>query len=153
MTRSFSVRRVGVLAAVLCAIAGVVAWHYGLFGPILNRARGNSIMVIAPYRYTGAWVFDDPSSGLVREPFVGTANEMIDALVADIPDADTGFRLYFSVVPFPGHQKKLTWLRGGDQGNWYKLDDPPLEGWLCPALFKYYRKAPKELYVRAEAKK
>ena len=27
-----------------------------------------------------------------------------------------------------------------------------MEGWLCPALFKYYQEAPKEIYVKAEAK-
>ena len=37
-------------------------------------------------------------------------------------------------------------------GNWYGSDDPPMEGWLCPALFKYYRSAPKELYVKADPK-
>jgi len=26
-----------------------------------------------------------------------------------------------------------------------------MEGWLCPALFKYFEKAPKEIYVKAEA--
>ena len=30
-------------------------------------------------------------------------------------------------------------------------DDPPMEGWICPALFKYYDKAPTNLYVKAEA--
>ena len=27
-------------------------------------------------------------------------------------------------------------------GNWYATDDPPMEGWLCPALFHYFDKAP-----------
>ena len=27
---------------------------------------------------------------------------------------------------------------------------PYREGWLCPALFRYFAKAPKELYVKAE---
>jgi hypothetical protein len=31
-------------------------------------------------------------------------------------------------------------------------DDPPLEGWLCPALFRYFDQAPAQLYVRAEVK-
>ncbi len=48
------------------------------------------------------------------------------------------------------YQKKLTWVRGDAGGNWYRLEKPPMEGWLCPALFKYYREAPKELYVRAD---
>jgi hypothetical protein len=27
-----------------------------------------------------------------------------------------------------------------------------IEGWLCPALFKYFDKAPAELYAKAESK-
>jgi hypothetical protein len=27
-----------------------------------------------------------------------------------------------------------------------------MEGWLCPALFKYFEVAPKEIYAKAEAK-
>ena len=38
-------------------------------------------------------------------------------------------------------------------GNVYATDNPPMEGWLCPALFRYFDKAPPELYVKAEAKK
>ena len=26
------------------------------------------------------------------------------------------------------------------------------EGWLCPALFRYFDEAPEEIYVKAEAK-
>ena len=75
---------------------------------------------------------------------------MMDLLVAKIPQADKGFRLTFSAQEFPGYQKKLTWVRGTSEGNWYRLDNPPMEGWLCPALFRYYRKAPKVLYVKAD---
>ena len=25
-----------------------------------------------------------------------------------------------------------------------------MEGWLCPALFKYFDKAPREIFVKAE---
>ena len=107
-------------------------------------------MVIAPYRHNGTWVFDDDRFGLVREPFVAGVPEMIDALVADIPEAGKGFRLTFSANPFPTSQRKLVWLRGDQQGNYYRLDDPPMEGWICPALFKYYEKPPAELYVRAD---
>jgi hypothetical protein len=111
---------------------------------------GNALMVIAPYWYNGTWVFDDEVASLRREPFVAGVPEMIDALVKDIPDARGGFRLLFSTRPFPGYQKTLTWLRGDMQGNYYRLDDPPLEGWICPALFRYYRDPPRNLYVKAE---
>lgn len=78
---------------------------------------------------------------------------MIDVLVKDLPRADEGFRLLFSAHPFPGYQKKLTWLRGDMGGNYYALEDPPMEGWICPALFKYYAKAPENLFVKAEPKR
>jgi hypothetical protein len=140
--------RIGWPALLLLVASGGEAWWLAGSG---GGSRGNSILVIAPYRYQGTWVFDDSSAGLVREPFVAGVPEMIDVLVKDVPNADGGFRLLFSAQPFPGHQKTLTWLRGDMGGNYYKLDEPPMEGWICPALFKYYAKAPEHLYVRAES--
>jgi len=45
----------------------------------------NALFVIAPYRFEGMWVFDDPSAGLVREPFVSGVPEMIEHVVRDNP--------------------------------------------------------------------
>ena len=135
----------------LLAVLAVLG-YCGLLAPLMPHLPANSILVIVPYRYEGTWVFDDRRVGLVREPFVSGIPEMIDVLVKDIPDAGKGFRLVFSACEFPGYQKKLTWVRGDSLGNWYRLEKPPMEGWLCPALFKYYREAPKELYVKAEPK-
>jgi hypothetical protein len=112
----------------------------------------NQIQIIAPYRAHGTWVFDDPAADLVQEPFVNGIPEMIDDLVQSIPDAASGFRMLFSPAPFPGFQRKLTWVREEMGGNWYQADHPPIEGWLCPALFKYFAEAPRELYVRAESR-
>ena len=114
----------------------------------------NQILAIAPYwlENVGTWVFDDAAAGLCQEPFVSGAPEMIDYLVKDIPHARRGFRLLFSAGPFPGHQKRLRWVREESGGNWYASDDPPMEGWLCPALFRYFAAAPAELYVKAEVK-
>ena len=91
-----------------------------------------------------------PGVGCFLEKFhdLGSFRPTVD----DIADADQGFRLTFSASPFPGYQKQLTWVRGDATGNWYRTEDPPMEGWLCPGLFKYYRDAPKELYVKAEPK-
>jgi hypothetical protein len=111
----------------------------------------NQIFVIAPYWHAGTWVFDDPERDLLQEPFVFGIPEMIDELVKDIPNAREGFRLLFSTQPFPGFQKRGTWVREEMDGNWYHTDDPPMEGWLCPALFKFFDTAPREIYVKAEA--
>jgi hypothetical protein len=108
----------------------------------------NAINVIAPYKHNGLWVFDDPRAGLVQEPFVAGADTWIDRVVADIPHADKGFALIFSGTPFPGHQYQLDWQREEIGGNWYCSAELDLEGWLCPALFRYFSEAPKHLYVK-----
>jgi hypothetical protein len=113
----------------------------------------NQIQIIAPYWLHGSWVFDDDRVGLVQEPFVSGVPEMIDDLVRDIPDARQGFRLLFSAGPFPGFERKLQWVREEMGGNWYKADVPPMDGWLCPALFRYFEAAPAEMFVKAEALK
>jgi hypothetical protein len=136
----------------LAAVALVVAWQLATWAKNRGGPSANAIMVIAPYWYNGTWVFDDPDAGLKREPFVAGVPEMIDLLVKDIPESKDGFRLTFAANPFPGFQKKLTWLRGDSGGNYYKLDDPPMEGWICPAMFRYYKSAPQALYIKAEPK-
>ena len=112
----------------------------------------NPLFVIAPYQYEGMWVFDDPAVGLTREPFVSGIDVMLDLLVRDIPNAEKGFRLVFSARPFPGHTVKLEWRRSDGGGNWYYSPQFKMEGWLCPALFKYFDHTPQELYGKAESK-
>ena len=152
MKKSFSLRRVLVATVVVVLIVGGILWHEGYFQPLGVCRPANSIMVLMPYRYAGTWVFDDPAVGLRKEPFVAGIPEMIDAMVKDIPGADQGFRLLFSTQPFPGCADKLIWRRGDRTGNWYYSERQKKEGWLCPGLFKYYKEAPKELYVKAEKK-
>jgi len=152
MKAPFVSQRLAASTLILVAAALFAAWWLGLLPRSGGSAPANAMMVVAPYRHAGTWVFDDPGTGLVREPFVSGVAEMIDVLVRDIPGATNGFRLLFSAQPFPGFQKKLSWLRGDMGGNYYRMDDPVMEGWICPALFRYYQTAPKEIYVRAEAK-
>jgi hypothetical protein len=150
MSRQFQVKRVLIAIGAVFVLGASAVWYSGAVPLRAFRPPQNAILVIAPYRYNGTWVFDDERFGLIREPFVAGVPEMIDVLVADIPDAEEGFRLTFSSRQFPGYQKKLDWVRGDMDGNYYKIDDPPMEGWICPAMFKYYDKPPAELYVKAE---
>jgi len=115
----------------------------------------NAMMIIAPYWSDGTWVFDDPSVGLVREPFVMGAPAMIDHVIerAEIPSPDArrdGVRLLFSANPFPGFHKEAHRVREDSGGHWYRFEEPDIEGWLCPAMFHYFEVAPERLYVRAE---
>ena len=105
----------------------------------------NSIRAIKLYWHNGTWVFDDERVNLVKEPFVSGIPEMINSIVEDITNAKEGFRLLFSARPFPDYDLKLTWVREESGGNWYYSDKLNKEGWLCPALFHYYKEAPKEL--------
>ena len=111
----------------------------------------NSLFNIYPYEDRGTWVFDDERVGLVREPFVAGIPAMIDHLVSDIAGAEKGFRLTFSAFPFPEFSM---WLKKTEEelsGTWYKMVEAPyLEGWVCPALLKYFKVAPASIYVKAE---
>lgn len=115
---------------------------------------GNSILLLKPYQAAGTWVFDDVAHGLVAEPFVCGMPAIIDRALTEngISHPDSGFRLIFSASPFPGHHVKLTWVREGEGrcGNWY-VSDRNEQGWLCPALFHYFREAPLAIYARVES--
>ena len=142
----------GWVVAALCIVV--------ISGPTSGAAAGdasrmptqNSLMVIMPYKHHGMWVFDDPAVGLDKEPFIAGIDKMIDKMTATIPRAEQGFRAIFSATPFPGYTEKLEWRRQESGGNWYYSDHYEMEGWLCPALFKYFETAPREIYVRAEPK-
>jgi hypothetical protein len=112
----------------------------------------NSINVIVPYKHLGMWVFDDARVGLVQEPFVEGADVIIDRAVEGISDAEGGFLMLFSATPFPGHQFRLSWRRAEAGGNYYYSHTQGIEGWLCPALLKYFDQAPVELYFQAKPK-
>ena len=135
---------------VLFTVIAFVFVGFGCSQRTLN-APDNAILIIKPYWHNGTWVFDDKRVNLHQEPFVAGIPEMIDHITKDIPNAKDGFRLLFSANSFPGYQVKLAWLRKENWGNWYYLEELKMEGWLCSALFKYYKKAPKDIYAKAEA--
>jgi hypothetical protein len=110
----------------------------------------NSLLVIHPYKVQGVWVFDDPRVGLVQEPFVSGADVAIDRMVETIPDAESGVTMFFSANRFPGCQHEFQWRREDTGGNWYYSTEYDLEGWLCPALFKYFETAPRQLFVQVK---
>ena len=112
----------------------------------------NTLIAIYPYKHEGRWVFDDEKVGLVQEPFVSGADVIIERLASHIPHAEKGFRLLFSANPFPGFTAQLEWRREELDGNWYYSRALDTEGWLCPALFKYFATAPKNIYVKFEPK-
>ncbi len=110
----------------------------------------NSILVIHPYKQQGVWMFDDPRVGLVQEPFVAGADTVLDRMVEGIPDAEAGVTVFFSAAPFPGSQHEFVWRREESGGNWYYSHQYDMEGWLCPALFKYFDQAPQRIFAQVK---
>ena len=64
-----------------------------------------------------------------------------------ISRCDQPFRLLFSADPFPD-ALSAELQREELGGAYYRFEER--EGWLCPALFRYFDAPPARLYVRAE---
>jgi hypothetical protein len=109
----------------------------------------NALYVIMPYKWQGMWVFDDARVGLEQEPFVSGADVIMERFASAFPNGEDGFLLTFSAGPFPAYTHRFEWVREEYGGNWYRLTEFDIEGWLCPALFLYFETAPKEIYVKA----
>src|SRR5215468_1267081 len=104
----------------------------------------NAVAVIFPYRLEGVWVFDDAAAGLIREPFISGADKILDAA--------NGVKIFFSARPFQGYTTRFVWTRTEYEGNWYRWPERQMEGWLCPALLKYFETPPEEIFVQASPK-
>lgn len=121
-----------------------------------GRQPANSISVIMPYLWNGVWVFDDPARGLDKEALVSSVPEMIERVCAQkgIPNPSAGFVVIFSARPFPDADVVLDHVRPDEhgEGNWYRLSGTQMEGWLCPALLKYFPSAPRRIYLQVKEK-
>lgn len=105
----------------------------------------NSICVIKPYKYHGQWVFDDSGKGLVKEALVAGIDIMLDMMCKKLGTED--IVAVFSDKFFPTANLRIDHVRPDIVGNWYKSLELGIEGWLCPALFKYFPTAPDKIYI------
>jgi len=88
---------------------------------------------------------------LLQEPFVSGSDVLIDKATEFIPNASNGFILIFSHSFFPEANLYLKWIRSAEIGNWYYSKEFNMEGWLCPALFKYFEELPETIYVKIKS--
>ena len=88
--------------------------------------------------------------GLVKEPFVGGADTIIDEATSRIPKAGEGFLAVFSASYFPDAQIVLEWVREEGGGNVYRWPEKGMEGWLCPALLRYFTEPPAKLHIQVK---
>jgi len=109
----------------------------------------NNIIVLFPYFKNGTWMFDDESVGLKGEPFVCGIPEMINYVITkkNIKNTDKGVALFVSATELPSYDLKLMWSRFEAGGNWYNCLETKTDGWLCPALYKYFNSTPSSLFA------
>lgn len=136
------------LAALLDAVA-----HAAGYPAHAQSPRHGQIKVIRPYQWEGIWVFDDPAVGLDKEALVAGMPELIEMATAKagIREPEKGFVALFSKDPFPNAQVCLEHVREEGGGNVYRWPEVDREGWLCPALFRYFDQAPERLYIEVRA--
>ena len=110
----------------------------------------NNVKCIRPYVWCGLLVFDDPEHGLDKEPFVCGIPEILYRLLKaeNINNYRKGFNLYFSDEKFDGYHLKAERMHEYEQGFWYSAMG--LKGWLCPAMFQYFRYAPECISFKVE---
>jgi len=116
---------------------------------LFGSKTGNQINVIHPYVHHNQWVFDDIDVGLIKEPFVCGADDMLDYLT-DNGDSCT---LVFSKDEFPDHNFKIykSKMQGPTGVNYvYNNGIDMMELWLCPALYKYFNDAPDTIYFNVK---
>jgi hypothetical protein len=104
----------------------------------------NSIYIIYPERKKGVWMFTDTKVGLIDEPFVSGIPEIIDDYVGN----ENNFTLFFSASNFPLTTTTLTKTKDEFDGAWYTDNNTKKQGWLCPALLKYFKEPPEKLYLK-----
>ena len=123
-----------------------------------SNAIENDVSAISAYRDNGFWVFDDESRGLDKEPFVAGADILMDYMSGRILDeSKNSVNFYFAKRPLPDFDVKLTRHKSdGHDGTYYFVDFPGFNAdkggpiWLCPALLKFFRKAPRNIYVKIQ---
>ena len=119
----------------------------------------NSLLTIHPYYDDGLWVFDDERVGLIAEPFVSGADDLIDHLLRmkrkRRKALNKGFTAVFSMQEFKGADVQLEFRCFDSGGSVYEpcgLEDfrngeGTRDVWLCPALNLYFEDSPKQIWI------
>lgn len=114
----------------------------------------SKILKLYPYQMFGStWVFDDERTGLKEEAFVLGMSEIISTVLENknIENASAGFDMEFSDKVFEGYDAMVTKEYPENGGTWYSgnIYGTNMRGWLCPALFLYFKEAPDNIYMKA----
>lgn len=93
-----------------------------------------------------SWIFDDPTFGIKKEPFVMGTSELIDVIKQKKKIKKEELEIIASDVAFEGC-KKTVLLHHDKETKWSKYFSKDYgDHFLCPVLLTYFKEPPKELY-------
>ena len=118
----------------------------------------NSLFTIYPYKHMDGWVFDDAAVGLVKEPFVAGADDLLTLLSKGLDK----ITVVFAAIPFPDAQLRIDKLTEEElkelnlnagpflvnYGTYYQQKERAHLLWLCPALNLYIKESPETIYIK-----
>lgn len=105
-------------------------------------------MILKAYKEDKEWFFDDASRDVKHEELVEGMPEIIEFFVGDAKEA----YIHFDEKWFEGCLAAYLIDDNTSGGVVYELEleDDFMEAWLCKVFWKYFTKAPLELYVKIE---
>lgn len=118
-------------------------------GPPDSGEAGQSY-VLPVYWHGGMWSFDDMRAGIAKKPVTRESNELIDRLVAGIPNASGGFRLILSSQRNSTADVEVVLLEEQDDFCCYRSERLDCMAWFCREALKAFDEAPSTIYMRAE---
>lgn len=110
----------------------------------------NTIFTIFPRVEKGVLLFDDAERGIIKEPFVLGAGDILVNSALQANQDLSGFPLHFSAEQFPesipanAEEKEFG-------GRWYNIAG--VRGWLCAATLKYFKEFPETIYFQIPTRK
>ena len=108
--------------------------------------------VIYPKRTGGRWYFEGPAIDALPYYFnLLGMNDIIERIAADIPGAESGFKLSFDNNEFAGYRFRLERGQARDGGYWYFSPELKLMGWLGSELKNIFGDFPERIYANYES--
>jgi len=107
----------------------------------------NAINVIAPYKYLGMWVFDDPKVGLVQEPFVAGADTLMDLWSVICQTLRRVFASHSRRTLSQEFTLQLIWRCAEMSGNTYHCEAMNADAGSAGSL-KYFDSPPAEIFAK-----
>lgn len=120
-------------------------WIISKFRKRPANYHNNEIKHLSIYRLHNTWMFDDPFLGIIAEPFVPSASEVITELTKEYYGLDTYDTDILIGEDLEQYDAEIN-LVNVNGGSTYKYKDKEL--WLCPVLLRFFEYPPERIRVK-----